>query len=101
MSNTNETIANDFAKKMDTFMAEFMNEFMRRVAARTPVKTGAAQQGYYIEKDNDVYYLKNTQDYIVYLELGTEYIKPHAMIQTTMLEADDIIAIAKQKAGIE
>lgn len=97
---SNVDIANKFADKIKVFETAFMEEFMRRVAAKTPVRTGAAQRGYYIEEVAGVFYLKNTQDYVIYLEMGTEYIRPHAMVQSTMLEVDDIMQVAKQKAGL-
>lgn len=97
---SNESIANEAVQKIKKFEDEFMMEFMKRVAERTPVRSGLAQRSYTIEQQGNGWVLKNEQEYVVYLELGTLHDSPHAMIQTTMVEYQDIMDIAKARAGL-
>lgn len=96
----NEQVAKEFEQKIQLFKKYLIEEFERRVKDKTPVRSGAARDGYYVEDTGDGFELKNHMDYVQYLELGTEHMRPFAMVQTTMMEEDEIIRIAKEKAGL-
>lgn len=88
----------DFDRRMDAFKFEFLEEFKHRVEERTPVRTGAAKAGYYWEAEGPGATLFNKMYYVEYLEYGTPYMYPRAMVQLTMLEFDDICQVAKTHA---
>lgn len=96
----NTAIAAEFERKMQLYESILWDEFMMRCAMRTPVDTGRARDGYYVKHNGETWLIMNKMDYVKYLEYGTYKMAPHAMIQTTMLEMDDISKMAKQKANL-
>ena len=97
---SNQDVANDLINKMKVYETEFVKEFVKRVEQRTPVLSGKLKDGYYVEENGNNYELKNREDYAAYVELGTIHQRPAAMVQTTLLEMDDIGKIAKDRAGL-
>jgi hypothetical protein len=94
------TVIFSFDRRMDDFKQEFLAEFKHRVEERTPVRTGAAKAGYYWDAEGPEATLFNKMYYVEYLEYGTIYMYPRAMVQTTMLEIDDIMKVASVRAGL-
>ena len=90
---------------LDTSLRKFKREFgvelLERVKARTPVDTGHLQNSWgFTEKARDIE-IYNTKDYAAYVEYGSEHNRPVGMLSTTLLEAEQIAAVARQKAGIK
>ena len=95
-----ESIAS-FNKKLTKMKKEFQKEFLRRVADKTPVRTGLLQASWYWDNSNkDLPVFSNKQPYAQYVEFGTEHMRPVMMVGTTIKEADDILKIAAEKAGL-
>jgi hypothetical protein len=87
-------------KALDQMVLEFEQEFKTRVAARTPVDTGALQAGWvWINTDPDLPVFTNLMDYAGYVENGTPFQRPQMMVATTVLEGPEILKIAAKKAG--
>lgn len=91
----------DLQTKLVNFKREFAMEFKSRVEQRTPVRTGALKGGWHIELKSTEMELSNTQEYMPYVEFGTPSFGPRAMVRTTLLESDQIIEVAKERAGIK
>jgi hypothetical protein len=87
--------------RLRKFKQEYGMEFMERVKARTPVRTGHLQNSWGFDMKATDISIYNVADYASYINDGTPYIQPHRMLETTMLEHDDIAAVAAQKAGLK
>ena len=94
-----------FAVELDTKLRRFKEEFgvelLERTRARTPVKSGALKGGWGFTNKKTSIEIYNTQEYAAYVEFGTDKMAPRAMLRTSLLEADQIIEVAKEKAGIK
>lgn len=83
------------------FKEEWGMEFLERVKQKTPVRTGHLQNSWgFTMKAQDIE-IYNTMPYAVAVEYGNEHMAPRAMMQTTLLESEQITKVAKQKAGIK
>lgn len=91
----------DMKTQLRRFKSEFGVEFLERVRRRTRIKTGALRNGWGFTMKQTAIELWNIMGYSWYQEFGTKYIKPTGAIRITMEEADQIAAIAKQRAGIK
>ncbi len=97
----------DVKGKLQAFKEEFAKEFQKRVEDRSPVDTGLLKKSWETEIVPGAINLtsdatnKSGQQYAGYLEYGTEKIPPVGMVRTTMLEAEQIAKIAKERAGIK
>lgn len=100
MSTNHTEIANEVANKTKKFIEEWMKEFQARVTAKTPVLTGHLKEGWRTDITPTDATLSNTEDYAIYVELGTVHMAPRAMVHTTMMENEQITQIAKDKAGL-
>ena len=81
---------------------EYGVEAKRRVEIRTPVgETGKLQRGWGFTKKKTSIEIYNTQDYASYVEYGTSKMAPRGMLRATLLEHDQILDVAAQKAGIK
>lgn len=87
--------------KLRRFKREFGIEFLSRVKERTPVRTGALQRGWHQTQRETSIDISNTKDYAAYIEYGTPTIAPRAMLRTTMEEAEIIVEIAAERAGLK
>jgi hypothetical protein len=87
--------------RLRKFKQEYGMEFMERVKARTPVRSGHLQNSWGFDMKATDISIYNVADYASYINDGTPYIQPHRMLETTMLEHDDIAAVAAQKAGLK
>jgi HK97 gp10 family phage protein len=88
----------DLETTLRKFKVEFGVELIARTKARTPVKTGALQNGFGFEVKKTSIAVYNTKDYAGYVEFGTPYMAPRAMLRTSLEESDEIADIAMQKA---
>lgn len=86
--------------KLRKFKEEWGMEFKRRVEERTPVKTGRLQGGWGFTQKRDDIEIYNTVEYASYVEYGTDTMAPRGMMRTTLLEADDITAVVKEKLDL-
>jgi len=91
----------DLDTRLRRFKEEWGVEFLERVRARTPVRTGALQGGWGFDQKKESIDVWNTQEYAGYVEYGTEKMAPRAMLRTTLLEAEQITEVAKEKAGLK
>ena len=80
---------------------EFGVELLERTRQRTPVRTGALLGGWGFTVKKDSIEIYNTQDYAGFVEYGTIYMAPRAMLRTSLMEADQILQVAKEKAGLK
>lgn len=94
-----------FSVELDTKLRRFKEEFgvelLERTRARTPVRSGALKGGWGFRNKATSIEIYNTQEYAAYVEFGTEKMAPRGMLRTSLLEADDITRVAKDKAGIK
>jgi hypothetical protein len=91
----------DLKTNLRKFKQEFAMEFQQRVEQRSPVRTGALQKGWVTDQKQTGFTLSNVQPYAGFVEWGTEHMAPVGMVATTLLEKEQIAAVAKQKAGIK
>lgn len=91
-----------FIVELDTTLRKFKTEFgielINRTKVRTPVRTGALQNGWGFETKKTSISVYNTQPYAGYVEFGTPSMAPRAMLRTSLEESDEIAEIAMQKA---
>jgi hypothetical protein len=77
-------------------------EVKRRVEERTPVgKSGRLKKGWGFTpkaRDIEVY---NIVEYASFVEMGTDKMEPRGMLRTTIAEMDQIVEVAKKKAGVK
>lgn len=83
------------------FNQEYAAEFVSRVAARTPVASGKLRDGWQSTVTPDEIVIANAVEYAGYVEFGTPYVAPRGMLRTTVLEAEQIAAVARQKSGLD
>lgn len=67
---------------------ETTEEMLKRIKQRTPVDTGTARNGWFINKDGDI---QNDVPYVIYLEMGSSDQSPKGMVRITALEAEEIL----------
>jgi Bacteriophage HK97-gp10, putative tail-component len=93
-------------KKVDKLPQAFADEALRRVKDYTPVRTGQLQNSWDVKVDESAITVENTavnaegEYYGIYVEYGTMYFKGAFMATRTVAEAEDILRIAKRKAGL-
>lgn len=95
-----DTKIDEIIAKLGKFEEEFAKEFVNRVKIKTPVLSGKLQDGWDYTINTGSIDISNSEDYAKYVEFGTVKQPPKAMVQTTMLEVDQIAEIAKEKAHI-
>jgi len=89
---------NEGDKLMDVtneILEEAKKEMLKRIKDRTPVDTGRARDGWYINTDGDI---ANPHEYVKYLEFGSSDQAPQGMVRITALEAESIIKQMARKA---
>jgi hypothetical protein len=91
----------DLGTGLRRFKQEFASEFLHRVELRTPVDTGALQRGWGQTQRQSGFDIWNTKDYAAYVEYGTPHHAPVGMISTTLVEKEQIAAIAKERSGLK
>lgn len=74
----------------DALIENVLKEAMNRIERRTPVRSGALQAGWELEKSKGSYQITNKQDYAIYVEEGTATTPPVGMVRTTMEELQQI-----------
>lgn len=89
----------DLETRLRNFKKEWAFEFLERLRARTPVQTGALQEGWGFKSRLTSIDIFNVEDYAGYVEYGTEKMEPRAMLRTTLLESEEIAAIAKERSS--
>lgn len=87
--------------KLVKFKREFASETAKRVEDRTPVVTGALKAGWLTSITQTGFNISNIREYAAYVEYGTPDMAPRAMLRTTLLEADQIAQVAKERAGLK
>lgn len=96
------TVTSDFEglsarlqKKVEEVQDIFLNNCLESIKAKTPVDTGRARDGWYISDKQ----ILNDVPYVPYLEMGTEKMRPFAMVASTVANKDDLLARAIAEAG--
>lgn len=79
----------------DAFFDEVAKEMLARIKRRTPVKTGATQNGWAIVRNGAKIQFTNDQPAANFLEHGTSNMEPVGMVRTTVAEMPQIIAEKK------
>lgn len=100
MAGVKETFDN-IDKNLDKFQEEFLSEFLSRVERRTPRVTGRLADSWTGKVAKNKLTVTNPTEYASFIEYGTIYIAPRAMLRTTAAEADQIAEIAAKKAGLK
>lgn len=90
----------DYANKLEEFRVAFAEEFFTRVVNRTPVDTGFLRDSWTIDLQAKSIDIVNDAPYAPYIEYGTWKMEPRGMVRTTALEAEEIAALAKERAGL-
>jgi hypothetical protein len=87
--------------RLRKFKEEWGVECLERARVRTPVDTGALRGAWhFVIKATDIV-ISNGMDYAYWVENGTQKMAPRGMLATTLLEADQITEVARQKAGLK
>jgi len=96
------TITSDFEglsarlqKKVEEVQDIFLVNCLESIKAKTPVDTGRARDGWYIAGKQ----ILNDVPYVPYLEMGTEKMRPFAMVAATVANKEDLLARAVAEAG--
>jgi hypothetical protein len=93
-----------FSVELETHLRKFKEQFgielLERTRARTPVRTGNLRDGWGFKLKDTSIEVYNTQPYATFVEYGTDKIAPRAMLRTSLAEADQITAVAAEKAGL-
>ena len=95
-------------KKLDQLAPTFGQEALKRVQDYSPVSTGLLKDSWKLTNNttNHELVLENTaQDkegtfYAIFQEFGTVHDRPQLFLTRTVAEAEDILRVAKQKAGL-
>jgi hypothetical protein len=90
----------DYANKLEEFRAAFAEEFFNRVVNRTPIDTGILRDSWDINLTATSIDIDNSAPYSAYVEYGTWKMAPRGMVRTTVLEAEQITKLAKERAGL-
>jgi len=85
--------------RLEYFAEEFAYEFEERVRERTPVQSGALQDGWHVTNEGDTIVIENPVPYAAFVEYGTPYMEPRAMLRTTLAEKNEITKIAIERAS--
>ena len=91
----------DLDTNLRRFKIEWASECLQRIEARTPVLSGALQAGWGQTQRQGGFDIFNTKDYAAFVEYGTVHHAPVGMISTTLVEKDQITAVAKERSGIK
>ena len=87
--------------QIGAFSQAFADEFLTRVKRRTPVITGRLRDSWQATVNKGTIEIFNDMDYAIFVEEGTHKMTPRGMLRATMIEAEQIATIAKEKAGIK
>lgn len=101
MSGEIKAIFVDLKTGLRKFRDEFKVEALDRIQRRTPVRSGALQKGWGATNKQNGFEIWNTEDYAGYVEFGTPFQAPKAMVRTTLEEAEQIAEIAARNAGLD
>jgi hypothetical protein len=85
--------------RLRRFKQEVGMETMSRTKQRTPVVSGEMQAGWGFEMKATDIEIYNVSDHAEYVEYGTEHMAPRAPLRTTLLEMDDIMKVALERAS--
>jgi hypothetical protein len=85
---------------LEKFKYEFANEFKKRVEQRTPVITGRLRAAWTVMPDPQGFIIKNDTPYAAHVEYGTDVMSPRAMVGTTVMERQQIAAVAIRRVGL-
>lgn len=91
----------DLDEQVKKFAAEWSREFVERVKQKTPVVSGFLRDSWYTKTYDNEVEIGNSAPYASYVEYGTLNMEPRAMMQTTLLEKDDISKVATERTGIK
>jgi len=80
---------------LDHVIKDVQKEQLKRIKKKTPVASGRARRGWRI-KGHDII---NKVSYVKFLEFGTRYMRPIAMVKTTALETEAIVKKVVAKIG--
>jgi uncharacterized protein CbrC (UPF0167 family) len=96
----------DVTKKIGQVKQAFADEFLRRVVQRTPVRTGLLKDSWDMAVKRGKIELKNIakneegDEYVTYVEFGTYKMPGFFMVTLTVIEAEEILQIAKKNVGL-
>jgi len=91
----------DLGTKLRNVKKEFAAEFLDRLRDKTPVRTGALQDGWGQTQKAEGIEIWNVEPYAAFVNNGTAYQRPQRMVERTIAESDIIMEIAVQKAGLK
>jgi hypothetical protein len=92
--------------KLDQLRVEFANEALERVKSYTPVHTGHLQESWSVTfEGSEIEIANNARNkygelYGVWVEYGTAHTHGFFMAHRTIAEAEQILAVARQKCGL-
>lgn len=91
----------DLSTRLVKFKKEFAMEFQQRVEHKTPVLTGALKKGWITKTTQTGFNISNIMPYASYVENGTPFMAPRAMIALTVVEIPQITKVVKERLGIK
>lgn len=97
---SNDKVFADIANDLERLVEAVKDETITRIKRRTPVRTGNLQRGWATQDTDYGFDVVNDQPYAVYVEEGTPKQRPQGMVRITFEEADQIVAVAVNKVGL-
>ncbi len=88
----------DLQTRLRRFKEEWAIECMERIKEKTPEKSGRLKESYFVQQKKDGFDLGSVEDYFTYVEHGTSKMRPRRMVGRTLLEEEEITAIAIERA---
>lgn len=79
---------------LEAIFDEAMAEVVTRIRYRTPVRTGALQRGWGLNKINNIYEITNEESYATYVESGTD---KRAGVHMVRISIEELQQILQQK----
>lgn len=86
-----------FMKELEKLDEKIANELVERTKRRTPVRSGKLQNSYEVQMKPDGFEIRNDQDYVFYVELGTTKTDPVRMAGRAVDEMPQVIEKTKPK----
>lgn len=94
----NKDTMNKVKGRLGKFRKHFAEEFVTRVADKTPVDTGLLQASWGYTLRSAYIRIVNPVHYADYVENGTPFMAPRAMLARTIREVKQIVSIAVRRA---
>lgn len=88
----------DLQTRLRKFKEAWAVEFIERVQDKTPENTGRLKESYFVQQKKEGFDLGSVEDYFSYVEHGTSKMRPRRMVGRTLLEEEEITALAVERA---